>query len=264
MWSYEDICSSWCLMSHVFAWSVNFVGQELFWHQLVWRNLPSTCVGQLLSSLLVLSWANTCKPQWFSFCRHQVLRIVPKDEVQLALIKDLEDMSEVEPQYKPEDSVDHRWRYIWHLILFLILEINKHMWEKTPNTHSILFLFVFVFSSLSWISGRMWLMWPILLTSEFPLTVWWSSRPTWWVRTSTTPSWLTTCRYRGVTGPGSTTSGGGFISNSVCVSVVQVMLDEEQQEMESAARLGQPRSTDTFDFSRYHNLNEVSVLKILQ
>lgn len=39
----------------------------------------------------------------------------------------------------------------------------------------------------------------------------------------------------------------------------QVMLDEEREEMEAAARVPQPRGTDSFDFSRYHTIDEVSV-----
>lgn len=42
------------------------------------------------------------------------------------------------------------------------------------------------------------------------------------------------------------------------VVVLQMMLDEEQEEMESAARVAAPRNTDSFDFSRYHTLSEVS------
>lgn len=35
------------------------------------------------------------------------------------------------------------------------------------------------------------------------------------------------------------------------------MLDREQEEMDSAARVGQPRNTDSFDYARYHPINEV-------
>lgn len=39
---------------------------------------------------------------------------------------------------------------------------------------------------------------------------------------------------------------------------LQRLLDEEQEEMESAARFAQPRNTDSFDYSNYHTLSEVS------
>lgn len=39
---------------------------------------------------------------------------------------------------------------------------------------------------------------------------------------------------------------------------LQVLLDEEQEEMESAARFAEVRNTDSFDYSNYHTLNEVS------
>lgn len=38
---------------------------------------------------------------------------------------------------------------------------------------------------------------------------------------------------------------------------LQVLLDEEQQEMESSARFAQPRNTDSFDYANYHTLDEV-------
>lgn len=38
---------------------------------------------------------------------------------------------------------------------------------------------------------------------------------------------------------------------------LQVLLDEEQEEMESAARFAQPRDTDSFDYASYHTLDEV-------
>lgn len=39
---------------------------------------------------------------------------------------------------------------------------------------------------------------------------------------------------------------------------LQVLLDEEQEQMESVARFAEPRDTDSFDYSNYHTLNEVS------
>lgn len=41
------------------------------------------------------------KKLWFSFCRHQVLRIIPRDEIQLSVIKALEDIIEFEVIYHP-------------------------------------------------------------------------------------------------------------------------------------------------------------------
>lgn len=38
---------------------------------------------------------------------------------------------------------------------------------------------------------------------------------------------------------------------------LQVLLDEEQAEMESAARFTQPRDTNTYDYANYHTLSEV-------
>lgn len=39
---------------------------------------------------------------------------------------------------------------------------------------------------------------------------------------------------------------------------LQVLLDEEQEGMDSAARLAEPRNTDSFVYSNYHTLNEAS------
>lgn len=47
-------------------------------------------------------------------------------------------------------------------------------------------------------------------------------------------------------------------SNMDGVIVLQVMLDEEQEAMESATRVAEPRNTDSFDYSNYHTINEVS------
>lgn len=38
---------------------------------------------------------------------------------------------------------------------------------------------------------------------------------------------------------------------------LQVLLDEEQEEMESTARFAQPRDTNSFDYTNYHTLSEV-------
>lgn len=48
------------------------------------------------------------------------------------------------------------------------------------------------------------------------------------------------------------------IQFSTMIKDLQVLLDEEQKAMESAlARVPEPRNTDNFDFSSYHNLNEI-------
>uniref|UniRef100_A0A672YZV4 Carboxypeptidase A1 n=1 Tax=Sphaeramia orbicularis TaxID=375764 RepID=A0A672YZV4_9TELE len=44
---------------------------------------------------------------------------------------------------------------------------------------------------------------------------------------------------------------------SIMIEDLQVMLDEEQEEMDSVARDAEPRSTDAFDYGRYHTLNEI-------
>ncbi|KAL6106271.1 cpa1 [Pungitius sinensis] len=43
----------------------------------------------------------------------------------------------------------------------------------------------------------------------------------------------------------------------VMIQDLQAMLDEEKVEMESAARVAEPRNTDSFDFARYHTINEI-------
>lgn len=45
---------------------------------------------------------------------------------------------------------------------------------------------------------------------------------------------------------------------------LQVLLDEEQEGMESAARFADLRDTDSFDYSSYHTLSEVSSLGDLE
>lgn len=119
--------------------------------------------------------------------------------------------------------------------------------------------------SFSWTSGGGWLMWPLLWISESPSTACSLSKSTWRVRTSSTPSWLKTCRCEACEQPGS-----WFLvfqmfeliwSHSSMVTMgspPQVLLDEEQEEMESAARFAEPRSTDSFDYSNYHTISEVS------
>ncbi|CAG08745.1 unnamed protein product, partial [Tetraodon nigroviridis] len=47
------------------------------------------------------------------------------------------------------------------------------------------------------------------------------------------------------------------IEHSTMIEDLQVLLDEEQQEMESSARFAQPRNTDSFDYANYHTLDEI-------
>ncbi|XP_077373366.1 carboxypeptidase A5 [Festucalex cinctus] len=47
------------------------------------------------------------------------------------------------------------------------------------------------------------------------------------------------------------------IEYSIMIEDLQVILDEEQEEMDASARYSEPRNTDSFDFSRYHNINEL-------
>ncbi|KAF7666927.1 hypothetical protein LDENG_00088280 [Lucifuga dentata] len=47
------------------------------------------------------------------------------------------------------------------------------------------------------------------------------------------------------------------IQYSIMIHDLQVMLDEEKEEMDAAARDAEPRNTDSFDFSKYHSLSEI-------
>ncbi|XP_077425524.1 carboxypeptidase A5 [Vanacampus margaritifer] len=47
------------------------------------------------------------------------------------------------------------------------------------------------------------------------------------------------------------------IEYSIMIEDLQVILDEEQEEMDASARDAEPRNTDSFDLSRYHNINEL-------
>lgn len=42
------------------------------------------------------------------------------------------------------------------------------------------------------------------------------------------------------------------------VIFLQVMLDMERKQMESAARAAVPKNTDSYDYANYHTLSEVS------
>uniref|UniRef100_A0A3B4ZET8 Carboxypeptidase A1 n=1 Tax=Stegastes partitus TaxID=144197 RepID=A0A3B4ZET8_9TELE len=47
------------------------------------------------------------------------------------------------------------------------------------------------------------------------------------------------------------------IEYSIMIEDLQVMLDEEQEEMVSAARAPEPRNTDSFDYATYHTISEI-------
>ncbi|KAM6925632.1 carboxypeptidase A5 [Lycodopsis pacificus] len=112
-----------------------------------------------------------------TFEGHQVLRITAQDEVQLALIKDLEDMVEFELDF---------WRGVTDVATPVDIRVPFHSLQSV-KIH---------LESLQ-------------------------------------------------------------IEYSIMIQDLQAMLDEEQEEMESAARVAEPRNTDSFDFSRYHPINEI-------
>ncbi|XP_037539147.1 carboxypeptidase A5 [Nematolebias whitei] len=47
------------------------------------------------------------------------------------------------------------------------------------------------------------------------------------------------------------------IKYSTMIENLQEILDAEQEEMDSGARAAEPRNTDSFDYSRYHPINEI-------
>ncbi|XP_029378548.1 carboxypeptidase A5 [Echeneis naucrates] len=112
-----------------------------------------------------------------TFDGHQVLRIAPRDEAQLALVKDMEDMMEFELDF---------WKGVTEVATHVDVRVPFHSLQSTKT----------------------------YLESQ-------------------------------------------DIKYSIMIEDLQVMLDEEQEEMDSAARDAEPRNTDSFDFSRYHTLNEI-------
>ncbi|KAJ4938022.1 hypothetical protein JOQ06_002649 [Pogonophryne albipinna] len=48
------------------------------------------------------------------------------------------------------------------------------------------------------------------------------------------------------------------IDYSIMIGDLQAMLDEEQKEMVSAARVPEPKNADSYDYARYHPINEFS------
>uniref|UniRef100_A0A3Q1FKC7 Carboxypeptidase A1 n=1 Tax=Acanthochromis polyacanthus TaxID=80966 RepID=A0A3Q1FKC7_9TELE len=112
-----------------------------------------------------------------SFEGHQVLRIIPKNDIQLSLIKELEDMIHFELDF---------WREL--------SGVNTPVDVRVP------------FHSLQ--SVKIYL----------------------------------------------ETQG---IEYSVMIEDLQMMLDEEQKEMMSAAHAPKPRNTDSFDYANYHTISEI-------
>lgn len=47
------------------------------------------------------------------------------------------------------------------------------------------------------------------------------------------------------------------IQYSVMIEDLQIVLDEEEEEMDSATRAAEPRNTNSFDYSRYHTIEEI-------
>ncbi|XP_029909608.1 carboxypeptidase A5 [Myripristis murdjan] len=47
------------------------------------------------------------------------------------------------------------------------------------------------------------------------------------------------------------------IQYAIMIKDLQTVLDEEQQQMQSAARAAEPRNTDSFDYSNYHSISEI-------
>nr|AIN76718.1 carboxypeptidase A [Oplegnathus fasciatus] len=112
-----------------------------------------------------------------TFEGHQVLRIVAKDEVQLSLIKDLEDMIEFEVDF---------WRGVTDVASPVDVRVPFHSLQSVK----------------------------IYLETQ-------------------------------------------DVEYSIMIEDLQVMLDEEQEAMESATRVAEPRNTDSFDYSNYHTINEI-------
>ncbi|XP_034390805.1 carboxypeptidase A1-like [Cyclopterus lumpus] len=124
-----------------------------------------------LAALLVAALAKE------TFVGHQVIRISAKDEVQLSLIKDLEDMVEFELDF---------WRGVTDVETPVDVRVPFHSLQSFKSHLESLNM-----------------------------------------------------DYR------------------IMIEDLQTMLDEEQEEMESTARVAEPRNTDSFDFSRYHTISEI-------
>ncbi|XP_023132370.2 carboxypeptidase A1-like isoform X1 [Amphiprion ocellaris] len=107
----------------------------------------------------------------------QVLRIIPKDDVQLSLIKELEDMIHFELDF---------WREVTGVTTLVDIRVPFHSLQSVK----------------------------IYLETQ-------------------------------------------DIEYSIMIEDLQVMLDEEQEEMMSAACAPEPRNTDSFDYARYHTISDI-------
>ncbi|CAK6954572.1 Hypothetical predicted protein [Scomber scombrus] len=112
-----------------------------------------------------------------TFEGHQVLRIVPKNDVQLHLIKDMEDMTEFELDF---------WREVRDVATPVDIRVPLHSLQSFK----------------------------VFLETQ-------------------------------------------DIEYSVTIEDLQMMLDEEQEEMESAARVAKPRNTDSYDYANYHSISDI-------
>ncbi|XP_062276508.1 carboxypeptidase A1-like [Scomber scombrus] len=112
-----------------------------------------------------------------TFEGHQVLRILPKSDVQLRLIKDMEDMVEFELDF---------WRDVTTVSTPVDVRVPLHSLQSV-KIH--------------------------LETQD--------------------------------------------IKYSVMIKDVQVMLDKEQEKMESAARVAKPKNTDSYDYTTYHSISDI-------
>ncbi|XP_069019218.1 carboxypeptidase A1-like [Embiotoca jacksoni] len=130
----------------------------------------------MMKALLVLAALSVAAFGKVTFDGHQVLRISAKDEAQLSLIKELEDVLEYELDF---------WRGV--------ADVDTPVDVRVP-AHNLQIVKMY------------------LETQD--------------------------------------------IEFSVMMEDLQVMLDEEQKEMD-AARVSDPRNTDSFDYSSYHTLSEI-------
>ncbi|XP_042267877.1 carboxypeptidase A5 [Thunnus maccoyii] len=112
-----------------------------------------------------------------TFEGHQVLRITAKDDVQLSLIKTMEDMVEFELDF---------WRDVTDLAIPVDVRVPFHSLQSVK----------------------------VFLETQ-------------------------------------------AIDYSIMIEDLQMMLDEEQEEMESAARAAEPRNTDSYDYARYHTISDI-------
>ncbi|XP_044212600.1 carboxypeptidase A1-like [Thunnus albacares] len=112
-----------------------------------------------------------------TFEGHQVLRITAKDDVQLSLIKTMEDMVEFELDF---------WRDVTDLATPVDVRVPFHSLQSVK----------------------------VFLETQ-------------------------------------------AIDYSIMIEDLQMMLDEEQEEMESAARAAEPRNTDSYDYARYHTISDI-------